>query len=133
KTLQGEFKYSNSGLEIQNLLAKTPKSTIRDHIKLTYPSLDAFTANPGQVNIDARIKQSTLDMADILYFVPDLDTMEVMEPLLTRSFFVDGRVVGTMDNLNIPKIEFKTLDKTHILASATIKGLPDTDRLNIDL
>ncbi|SJN40144.1 translocation/assembly module TamB domain-containing protein [Sphingobacterium sp. JB170] len=133
KELRGDFVYGDRGLELQNLLAQTPKTTIRDHIKVTYPSLDAFNDNPNSVNIEARINKSTLDMSDILYFVPDLDTMEVMKPLLSRSFFIDGRVAGTMDNLNIPKIEFKTLNKTHILASAIIKGLPDTEKLNIDL
>src|SRR5690606_5072212 len=40
---------------------------------------------------------------------------------------------GRMDNLTIPNIEFRTLDRTHLIASAVIKGLPDTDKLYIDL
>lgn len=83
--------------------------------------------------IDAKIKRSTIDMRDIQYFAPDLATMEVMKPLMTRSFYIDGNVRGRVDNLTIPHIEFKTLDKTHLIASMNIKGLPDVDKMAIDL
>src|SRR5690606_17438249 len=133
KKLQADFVYHNTGVEIRNFIAQTPKTTIRDYIKLSYPSLDALTENPSQVLVEANIKNSTLDMGDIRYFVPDLDTMEVMKPLLARSFYINGSVKGQMDNLTIPNIEFKTLDRTHLIASALIKGLPDTEKLYIDL
>ena len=133
KKLQADFVYHTTGVELRNLLAQTSKTTIRDYMKLSYPSLDALTDNPSQVLVEANIKNSTLDMADIRYFVPDLDTMEVMQPLLARSFFINGSVKGQMDNLTITNIEFKTLDHTHLIANATIKGLPDTEKLFIDL
>src|SRR5690606_532528 len=55
------------------------------------------------------------------------------KPLLTRSFYINGSVRGRMNNLTIPNIEFKTLDRTHLIASAVIRGLPDTDKLYMDL
>lgn len=131
--LQADFAYHNTGVEIRNLLAQTPKTTIREYIKLSYPSLDALTEDPSQVLVEANIKNSTLDMGDIRYFVPDLDTMEIMKPLLARSFYINGVVKGRMNNLAIPNIEIKTLDRTHLIASAVIKGLPDTEKLYIDL
>jgi len=133
KKLQADFVYHNTGIEIRDFIAQTPKTTIRDYIKLSYPSLDAFTENPSQVLVEANIKNSTIDMGDIRYLVPDLDTMEIMKPLLARSFYVNGSVKGRMDNLTIPNIEFRTLDRTHLIASAVIQGLPDTDKLYIDL
>lgn len=133
KKLEADFVYGNTGAEIKNLLAQTPYTTIRDYVKISYPSLDAISTNPNLVDIDAKIEKTTIDMRDIRYFVPDLDTMAVMKPLLTRSFYLDGSVRGRLDNLTIPNIEFRTLDRTRLLASAVIKGLPDTEKLNIDL
>lgn len=133
KQLQADFIYGNNGAVIENLLVQTPKTIIRDYIKITYPSLDAVSKYPQLVQVDARIRKSQIDMTDIKYFAPDLEQMDVMKPLMTRSFYIDGRVAGRLDDLNIPNIEFKTLDKTHIIASARIKGLPDTDKLDIDL
>ncbi|MCA5005469.1 translocation/assembly module TamB domain-containing protein [Sphingobacterium bovistauri] len=133
KQLKGDFVYDNTGAVIENLLVQTPNTTIQDYIKISYPSLDALSKYPQLVNIDARIKKTQIDMKDIKFFAPDLEKMDVMKPLMTRKFYIDGRVVGRLDDLNIPNLEFKTLDKTHIIASAKIKGLPNTDKLNIDL
>lgn len=133
KKLQGDFVYTNTGAEIKYLVAQTPHTLIRDYIKITYPSLDAIAKNPGLISVDAKIKKSTIDMRDILLFAPDLTQIDAVKPLATRNFFIDGNVKGRVDNLHIPHLEFKTLDRTHLIASAVLKGLPDVERMNIDL
>lgn len=133
KKLQGDFVYTEQGAIIKNLLAQTPRTTIRDYIKISYPSLDAISKNPGLISIDAKIKKSTIDMRDMLYFAPELTTIDAMKPLVAQHFYIDGNIKGRVDNLSIPHLEFKALDKTHVIASASIKGLPDVDKLNIDL
>jgi hypothetical protein len=133
KQMKGDFVYGNTGAVIENLLVQTPKTIIQDYIKVSYPSLDAVSKYPQLVTIDARIKKTQIDMTDIKFFAPDLEQMDVMKPLMTRKFYIDGRVVGRLDDLTIPNLEFKTLDRTLIIASAKIKGLPNTDKLNIDL
>ena len=133
KQLQGDFVYNNTGAIIENLLVETPKTIIRDYIKISYPSLDAVSSNPSAMKIEARIAKSHIDMSDIRYLAPDLESMDVMQPLLTKRFYIDGRLNGYLNDLHIPNIEFKTLDNTHLIASADIQGLPDVDKMNIDL
>ena len=133
KKLKADFTYTNTGATIENLLAETPNTIIRDYFKITYPSLDAVAKNPGLLSIDAKVKKTQIDMSDIRFFVPDLEQMDVMQPLLTKRFFLDGHVVGKLNDLHIPSLNFRTLDNTNIIASADIKGLPDTDKLFINL
>ena len=133
KKLQGDFVYTDKGAEIKNLVAQTPHTLIRDYIKIAYPSLAAIAKNPGLMSIDAKIKKSTIDMRDILMFAPDLRKNDAVKPLASRHFFIDGNIKGRVDNLHIPHVEFKTLDKTHVVASAILKGLPNVDRMDIDL
>lgn len=133
KQLQADFVYTDTGAELRNLLAQTPNTTIRDYIKISYPSVEAISQNPNLMKIDARIVKTQIDMRDINFFAPDLQEMEVMRPLMTKRFYIDGRVTGRMNDLHIPNLEFKTLENTHIIASADIKGLPDTDKLNVNL
>src|SRR5690606_4859665 len=38
-----------------------------------------------------------------------------------------------LNDLRIPKGEFKTLNNTHLIASAHIKGLPDMNKMYLDL
>lgn len=133
KQLKADFKYTSTGVLIDNLLAQTPKTTIQDHISISYPSLDAISDNLNAIQVDARIRKTHIDMSDIRFFAPELEQMDVMKPLLTKKFYIDGRIVGRVNDLQIPNLEFKTLDNTHILANARIKGLPDPNKVNIDL
>ena len=48
---------------------------------------------------------------------------------MDKRFYIDGKVLGKLNNLRIPKVEFKTLSNTHLITSASIKGLPDMDKM----
>ena len=133
KQLQGDFKYTNQGALVNNLLIETPYSKIQDQFEISYPSLDAITDNPSLMNIQANLSKSHLDMKDVAFLVPDLSSQEVMKPLMNKRFFIDGKVSGKLNDLLIPKFEFKTLKNTHIIASGRIKGLPDVNKMDLDL
>ena len=133
KQLKGDFKYTNTGAEIKNLYAETPRTLLRDYLKVTYPSLDIIAQKPELIYVNATIKKSHVDMRDIYYFAPFLDTMQVMKPLMDKKFNIDGRVVGKVNDLNIPAIDFQTLSNTRVIASLHLKGLPNVDKMSMDL
>ncbi len=131
--LQGDFVYTNTGATIKDLLLETPNTLIRDEIVVSYPSLDAVSNNPSSMTINANIRKSHIDMRDIRFLAPDLEKEEVMKPLMNKKFYIDGRVTGKLNDLRIPRFDFRTLDDTHVIATAHIKGLPDMNKLYIDL
>ncbi|WP_293882219.1 translocation/assembly module TamB domain-containing protein [Sphingobacterium sp. UBA1498] len=133
KQLKGDFKYTNTGAEIKNLYAETPRTLLRDYVKVTYPSLDIVAKKPELLYVNANIKKSQVDMRDIYYFAPFLDTMQVMKPLMDKKFAIDGRVVGKVNDLNIPAIDFQTLSNTRVIASLRLRGLPEVDKMSLDL
>ena len=133
KQLKGDFVYTNTGATIKDLLLETPNTLIQDEIVISYPSLDAVSNNPASMTINANIKKSHIDMKDIRLLAPDLEKEEVMKPLMNKKFYIDSRVMGKLNDLRIPRFEFKTLNNTHVIATAHIKGLPDTDKLYVDL
>lgn len=131
--LKTDFDYTEKGVTLGNLYLEMPNTLIRNYVKVNYPSLETITDHIGEIQLDANIEKSKISMEDILLLVPDLDTMEVMKPLLKHTFYIHGKVNGRVDNLNIPNIEFSTLDQTKLHASGRIKGLPDVDKLFMDL
>lgn len=131
--LQAAFSYTGQGAELSDLYVETPHTLIRDYIKVSYPSLETAMEQLGTIQLAADIKESHLGMEDVLYFVPDLDTMEVMEPLLAHTFFVNTEINGRLGDLQIPNLEVQALDKTRIVAHAHIRGLPDMDKLDAEL
>lgn len=130
---EADFVYTEKGAEAKGLYIETPHTLIRNYAKVSYPSLEQITEHIGEIQVDANIQKSKVGMTDVLLLVPDLDTMEVMKPLLTHTFFIDGNVKGRVDDLRIADMEFSTLDQTRLQASAHIKGLPDVDKFYIDL
>lgn len=131
--LQAAFVYTNQGAELDDLYAETPHTVIRDYLSVRYPSLETIADRMGEIELSADIRESHLGMEDVLFFVPDLDTMDVMEPLWPHTFYIDAAINGRLDDLHIPNLEITALDKTHIAAEAHIKGLPDVDTFTIDL
>ncbi len=131
--LQAEFSYTNQGAELSNLYAETPHTLIRDYISVSYPSLETAMEELGTIQLVADIKESHLGMEDVLYFVPDMDTMEVMQPLWAHTFFINTEINGRLNDLQIPSLELQALDKTRLVAHAHIRGLPDIDQLDVDL
>lgn len=131
--LQADFVYTNQGAELDDLYAETPHTLIRDYIRIRYPALETITEQLDKIELTADIKESHLGMEDVLHFVPDLDTMEVMKPLWAHTFYVNTEIDGRLGDLRIPNLEITTLDKTRIVADATMKGLPDIDKFTIDL
>ncbi|GAA4796514.1 translocation/assembly module TamB domain-containing protein [Olivibacter ginsenosidimutans] len=133
KRLETDFAYTNQGATLGNLYLETPNTLIKNYAQVSYPSLETITDHLGEIQLNANIEKSKLGMKDIVLLVPDLDTMEVMKPLLTRTFYIHGKINGRVDNLTIPNIEFSTLDQTRLQATAHLKGLPDMDKFYMDL
>ena len=133
KRLESDFNYTNQGATLGNLYLETPNTLIKNYAKVSYSSIETITDHIGEIQLNANIEKSKLGMKDVLLLVPDLDTMEVMKPLLTQTFYIHGKINGRVDNLTIPNIEFSTLDQTRLQATAHIKGLPDVDKFYIDL
>ena len=131
--LQAAFTYTGQGAELSDLYAETPHTLIRDYINVSYPSLETAMEHLDTIQLAADIKESHLGMEDVLYFVPDLDTMEVMQPLWPHTFFVNTEINGRLNDLHIDSLELQALDKTRIVAKAHIRGLPDVDKLDVDL
>lgn len=131
--LQTDFVYTNTGATLKGLLIETPNTVIRDEVMISYPSLDAVSENPATLQIHANIRESHIDMKDVAFLMPDLEKEETLKPLMDKRFHIDGRITGRLDDLRIPQLEFRTLDNTQLVATAHIKGLPDTEKLYMDL
>ncbi|WP_257669938.1 translocation/assembly module TamB domain-containing protein [Parapedobacter tibetensis] len=130
---KGDLIYTNQGVEIRNLYAETPNTQLQDYIKVSYPSLETITEALGSIQFAADIKESQIAMEDVLFFVPDLDTIEIMKPIWQHTYHISTEIDGRLDDLHIQNMDLTTLDKTHIVGSIHLKGLPDTDNLQLDL
>lgn len=132
--LQAQFDYRDTGAKLENLLLQTPKTKIQNKIIVEYTSLDEALENLGNIAIDADFNRSYLAMEDILYFLPALDTMQVLENMWPLTLHIDSRIQGKVNNLSIPRLTLSTLrDETQLVGNLRVKGLPSTENLHLDL
>lgn len=86
-----------------------------------------------QAEVNLKITQTTVSVKDLLLIFPTLlDSLPVKIPVLT-TLTVDTEVTGSLGDLNIHRLDLKTLSNTTLSAQGTIKELPDFDRAIIKM
>jgi hypothetical protein len=133
KEFRTAFFYGPKNAYLNDLYLETPNTILQKQVQISYPSLDAVTKNIGALSINANLDGSRLNLKDVLLLMPTMNTMEPFKSSPNSVFKINGRVMGKVNNLNIPNLEITGLSQTHIKASAVIKGLPDVNKVNADL
>ena len=84
------------------------------------------------LGLDIDLENSKLAMKDMLTLVPALAAQMGNIPP-SSTLYIDARITGTVNNLNLQKGEISGLTATNINVSGVIRGLPDPNKLYTDL
>lgn len=133
KNFHTAFLYGPKSAYMNDLLLETPQTVIQKQVQVTYPSIDAISKNIGQLYINANLNGSKLALRDVLLLMPTMADIEPFKSSPNSVIRIDGRMVGRVDNLNIPQLEIRGFNNTHIKASARLKGLPDMNKAYFDV
>ncbi|HEY1006233.1 MAG TPA: translocation/assembly module TamB, partial [Sphingobacteriaceae bacterium] len=128
KQLRTEFLYGSNQAYLEDLYVQTPGTVLRDRVRLTYPSLESITKDPGSLGIEADLTGSRISTRDILIFMPDLAGTSPFNTGRDLALSLDGRVSGRLNDLSIPGFRVSGLTGTRLAASGRITGLPDMNR-----
>ncbi|MCE7041865.1 translocation/assembly module TamB domain-containing protein [Dyadobacter sp. CY312] len=127
------FAYGNEQTYLKNLFLKTPNTLLRDELVLRYKNLDELTKDIAKVNIRLKLTDSRVAFADLLLLVPDLATTPPFDKEPNGALNGSGLVTGTVDNMLISKTKFTMLDGTVLSLDGRVRGLPDADKLALDM
>lgn len=128
-----DLTFDSTKVEMANLMLETGNSLLRRHLELQYPSLDAISENVEALFVKAIINNSHIGLQDLLYFQPDLQNNPSFRQIANTDLFVDGEVVGPVDDLSIRGLQVSGLKDTELRLGGNIKGLPDMDKLYLNL
>ncbi|WP_165870345.1 translocation/assembly module TamB domain-containing protein [Albibacterium bauzanense] len=131
--LETEFTYTNTGILLKDLFLQTPNTLLTDYAEIGYPSLTELSEKPELMTLDVNLKNSTLGMKDVALLAPMLDTMEVMKPLLDKTFKIDGDLSGSLSDLNTSRLVVSTLNDTYLNVSGNVKNIMDPDNIFVNL
>ncbi|MBB2151752.1 translocation/assembly module TamB domain-containing protein [Pedobacter gandavensis] len=126
--LQGDVAYTDQAVYVKNFILKTPNTSIENATSLTYTSMDDLTKHPERVKINMVVKNSTIGLKDAGYFSDAVPAAYRNEKLK-----INGSANGYLNDLNIPGFQASGLKSTNINLNGKIKGLPDLNKLYLDL
>ncbi len=130
--LQTEFLYSAKQAYLKDLLLETPGTRIERDIIISYPSIDALADHIGLMKLNMDLRNTRVINKDILTFAPMLRS----QPMFANPdayWSLNGKVSGSIDNLQMNGIKLQGLHQTSLDLKGTLKGLPDMNKLQANL
>lgn len=127
------FKYGAQETFLRNLYVKTPNTLLRDELSLRYKNLDELFKDIANVKIKLRLTDSRVAFADILLLVPDLAKTPPFDKEPNGMLKGSGLVTGSVDDMLISKARFSMLNGTVLALDGRIQGLPDANKLAVDM
>jgi len=133
KQLQTNFVYSNTQTSLENLLVQTNETILRNRAVLRYRSLDELSKNIGNVTVDVNLQNSQVGFKDVLTWIPTLRKTPPFDRNPNAIVKVNGIVTGKVNNLQLKAVDVRTLEGTHLRMEGKIAGLPDPQKMALDL
>jgi len=128
-----DFAYGDQETYLRNLYLKTPNTLLRDELSLRYKNLDQLTNDIGKVKLKLRLTDSRIAFADILLLVPDMAKTPPFDKEPNGVVKGTGQITGSVDDMLISKAKFTMLDGTVLNADGRLRGLPNAEKLSMDL
>jgi translocation and assembly module TamB len=120
--LHGDLLYSYNQSYAKDLLIRTPGTTLKRDLAISYASVDELTRHFERTVMEIGIEDSRIKVKDILVFAPQLRHQRAFaNPEDTWLLDINGR--GTLDQLDFQNLRFDGLSATHIDAAGRLSGL----------
>jgi translocation and assembly module TamB len=128
-----DFLYTRKQTSLQNLFLQTNETVLQDRAVLRYQSLEDFSKNIGNVGVEVHLKKSQLGFKDVLTWVPSLRKTLPFKKNPSAIVKLSGLVIGKVNNLLLKGLEVSTLENTRLRMDGRIAGLPDVQKMALNL
>ena len=126
--ISGDTKVvGTKSVHIRNLAIRDVYSDLHlDEFRMTFDGMKALSHFLEEVRLDGDIRDSRVSLRTIAYFAPALKPMSMVANL-------DGEVHGTVSDLTVKDMNFKTLDSdVAARINGSLTGLPDAVNMVLD-
>jgi len=130
--LKTDFLYASNQAYLKDLYLKTPGTEIKRNIAIRYASLESMVNDLSNLQINADLDKSRIQVKDVLTFVPTLREQPAFASP-NATWYIDGKINGRIADLQIEKLQLAGLADTRVDMKGRITGLPDADKLQANL
>jgi hypothetical protein len=118
--LAGSATVSGRGILIDHMLLRTPNSDVHGTLRFTTDDWDAYDTFNDQVVMRLELDSSRLDFADIAFFAPELEGIQL-------PIGIQGLVRGTVAELKGRGMSVHFGEDSFFRGNAELTGLPDLE------
>ncbi|MCH7415036.1 translocation/assembly module TamB domain-containing protein [Belliella sp. R4-6] len=118
--LQTKFTYAPTFMEFDDLFLRSNETEIKDYLKFSFESVRALSNFNEEVQIEARLNESRLNIKDLQYFS---DQIPNFEDRITLS----GDIVGQVNDLASDQLLIRFGQRSALFGKFDIQGLPDVN------
>ena len=133
RQLRADFGHSPTETYLRGLQIQTPRSSLRTDLTLRHRSAKALTEELAQVGINLALAESQVSFEEVLQLFPDLATTPPFKSHPTALLKGKALLSGTVGDLQIRGADFSGIGQTTLRIGGQVRGLPDTDRLALNL
>jgi translocation and assembly module TamB len=132
-SMKGDVNVSSDSAAVTGLVLVTGNSNLKLELNSAFESFETISKNYPTAKIYANLNESYLGLRDLLYFAPHaLDSVPLKLNGNSR-IYADASLRGTVNNLILNHLTVKALDETHLKTRGRIAGLPNADRLALNV
>ncbi|MFC4870166.1 translocation/assembly module TamB domain-containing protein [Negadavirga shengliensis] len=118
--LKTDFTYSSTGMEFKDLYLKSNQTEIKDYLRFSYDDVRALRDFNNQVNIDAHLEETVLDIRDLGYFTSNM-------PDIDDRIYLSGEISGKVKSLYSEQLLLRFGERSALFGKFSIDGLPHVD------
>lgn len=133
KNFKTKLKFDSRHLELSDLDLETGHSRLKDYLSLSFNDINNFSDSLEKVLIDVHCNQSSIAIADVLLFVPDLLKDSNLVNNKTTIIGLNTRITGNVDDLNIEHFELNTQKTTAIKLQGIIKNIRNPEQMYAEI
>lgn len=126
--LKGNAIYNDREIRLSNLILKTPNTSIQNNTLLNFTSIEDLSKHPEKVKLSLVLKNTVIGLKDATFF-----SNAIPANYADKKLNVNASVNGYLNNIQIPKLQINGLSNTEIDISGSAKGLPEMNKLHLDL
>lgn len=126
--LKGDATYTDQQIKLANFILKTPFTSINNATELNFTSIEDLTKHPEKVKLNLNFKNTIIGLKDAVFFSDAIPANYKNETLK-----LNANLNGYLNNLNINQLQVNGLKNTRIDISGKAKGLPDINKIDLDL
>ena len=119
-------------LHLDAFTLQTTGTSLDSDILMQFGSMNQLVqGNPGDFSL--ALDKNIIDLNDLLFFQPDLDTIDLFHAFSSNPIYASGKVFGSRSSLNLEGIEIAALNNSSLQLNGSVSNPTNTSLLQTSL